>query len=98
MAILCTTTICKIFSLFFIVFVQFLLIGIFGNVTYTLVGDHSSNFNIDSISGAITVQNSSFLDRERLPEASFSAMAVDKAPIATRHSSIVPVINYSFLV
>lgn len=63
----------------------------FGNVTYALVGDHSMNFNIDSIAGLITVQNSSFLDRERLPEASFSAVAMDKAPITTRHSAIVPV-------
>lgn len=68
-----------------------LFLGMFGNVTYALVGDHSVNFNVDSISGSITVQNSSFLDRERMPEASFSAVAVDKAPITTRHSSIVPV-------
>lgn len=87
----------KICKVFFVVFMQyfFLPTGIFGNVTYTLIGDQSSNFNIDSISGAITVQNSSFLDRERLPEASFSAMAVDKAPIATRHSAIVPVITHT---
>lgn len=63
----------------------------FGNVTYGLIGDHSVNFNVDSISGSITVQNSSFLDRERMPEASFSAVAVDKAPVTTRHSVIVPV-------
>lgn len=63
----------------------------FGNVTYGLIGDHSVNFNVDSISGSITVQNSSFLDRERMPEASFSAVAVDKAPVTTRHSIIVPV-------
>lgn len=66
-------------------------IGMFGNVTYSLVGDHSMSFSIDSIAGLITVQNSSFLDRERLPEASFSALAMDKAPITTRHSAIVPV-------
>lgn len=66
-------------------------LGMFGNVTYGLIGDHSVNFNVDSISGSITVQNSSFLDRERMPEASFSAVAVDKAPVTTRHSVIVPV-------
>lgn len=71
--------------------VHLLFIGMFGNVTYALVGDYSVNFNVDSISGTITVQNSTFLDRERLPEASFSAIAVDKAPITTRHSAIVPV-------
>lgn len=60
-------------------------------MTYSLIGEHGKNFNIDSISGVITVQNSSFLDRERLAEASFSIMATDKAPITTRRSSIVPV-------
>lgn len=69
----------------------------FGNITYALVGDYGINFNVDPISGSITVQNSSFFDRERLPEASFSAIAVDKAPITTRHSAIVPVnIFFSF--
>lgn len=83
----------KCFS--FLVLIRFLLfIGMFGNITYALVGDYSVNFNVDSISGTITVQNSSFLDRERLPEASFSAVAVDKAPITTRHSAIVPVNIY----
>lgn len=73
-----------------------LLSGIFGNVTYALIGDHSKNFDIDSISGSITVQNSSFLDRERLPEASFSVVATDKAPVTTRRSSIVPVHSYYY--
>lgn len=80
----------KRFSLFLFYFFVF-FVGIFGNVTYSLIGDHSNNFNVDSISGSITVQNSTFLDRERLPDVSFSAVAVDKAPITTRHSSIVPV-------
>lgn len=79
-----------------VLFFSFFFAGIFGNVTYSLIGDHSNNFIVDSISGAITVQNSSFLDRERLPEVSFSAVAVDKAPITTRHSSIVPVCNQCF--
>lgn len=64
---------------------------IFGNLTYSLIGDNSKNFNIDAVTGVITVANSTFLDRERLPEASFSAVATDKAPISTRRSSIVPV-------
>lgn len=80
-----------VFHGFFFFVIYFL--GIFGNVTYALIGDHSNNFNIDMISGAITVQNSSFLDRERMAEISFSAVAIDKAPITTRHSAIVPVSN-----
>lgn len=81
--------ICFYFFSFLLYFIAY--IGMFGNVTYGLIGDHSVNFNVDSISGSITVQNSSFLDRERMPEASFSAVAVDKAPVTTRHSVIVPV-------
>lgn len=72
----------------------FYVAGIFGNLTYSLIGDYSKHFNIDAVTGVITVANSTFLDRERLAEASFSAVATDKAPIATRRSSIVPVIVY----
>lgn len=71
--------------------------GIFGNLTYSLIGDSSKNFNIDAVNGVITVVNSTFLDRERLPEASFSAVATDKAPVSTRRSSIVPVIQLFFI-
>lgn len=63
----------------------------FGDVTYALVGDHSKHFSIDSISGTITVQNSTFLDRERQTEATFSVVGADKAPISSRRSAIVPV-------
>lgn len=66
-------------------------IDAFGDVTYALVGDHSKHFSIDSISGTITVQNSTFLDRERQSEATFSIVAADKAPISSRRSAIVPV-------
>lgn len=73
--------------------VFFLLVDVFGDIAYTLVGDHSKHFNIDSISGTITVQNTTFLDRERQSEASFSVVAADKAPITTRRSAVVPVRN-----
>lgn len=66
-------------------------VGAFGDVTYALVGDHSKHFSIDSISGTITVQNGTFLDRERQSEATFSVVAADKAPISSRRSAIVPV-------
>lgn len=72
-----------------------IFVGSFGNLTYSLTGDQSKNFYIDTLNGAITVQNSSFLDRERLGESSFSVMAIDKAPITTRRSAVVPVTIYS---
>lgn len=55
------------------------------------MGDHSKHFSIDAISGTIYVQNSSFLDHEKRSEASFSAVAVDRAPITMRRSAVVPV-------
>lgn len=76
---------------FFSIVCCFLFLGIFGDIAYSLVGDQSKNFNIDAETGVITVQNSTFLDRERQTEISFSVMASDKAPVTTRRSTVVPV-------
>lgn len=69
-------------------------LGAFGDISYSLVGDQSKHFNIDAESGVITVQNSSYLDRERQKEISFAVMASDKAPVTTRRSTVVPVRTY----
>lgn len=76
-------------------FVFFFFAGLFGDITYSLVGDHSKHFDITPDTGVITVENSTFLDRERITEASFSVVAADKAPITTRRSTVVPVCTQS---
>lgn len=65
--------------------------GLFGDITYSLVGDQSKHFDITPDTGIITVVNRTFLDRELMAETSFSVVASDKAPITTRRSTIVPV-------
>lgn len=70
---------------------MFVISGAFGDITYSLMGDHSKHFTIDSITGTIYVQNSSFLDHEKQSEATFSAVAIDRAPITMRRSAVVPV-------
>nr|XP_040218321.2 cadherin-87A isoform X1 [Anopheles coluzzii]XP_049463650.1 cadherin-87A isoform X1 [Anopheles coluzzii]XP_049463651.1 cadherin-87A isoform X1 [Anopheles coluzzii]XP_049463652.1 cadherin-87A isoform X1 [Anopheles coluzzii]XP_049463653.1 cadherin-87A isoform X1 [Anopheles coluzzii]XP_049463654.1 cadherin-87A isoform X1 [Anopheles coluzzii] len=65
--------------------------GLYGQLTYTIVGDHSGNFVIDPDTGAITVHNASALDRETEQEASLTAIATDRAPEGMRRSTTVPV-------
>ncbi|XP_059616920.1 cadherin-87A [Phlebotomus argentipes] len=65
--------------------------GAFGEVVYSLVGEQSSLFSIDPDTGVIVVQDSSGLDREREPEISITAVAMDKAPSPTRRSTAIPV-------
>ena len=72
-------------------FILFFTKGIFGEIVYSLVGEFSNNFHIDEDTGLITVQNSSFLDRERQPNVRLTAVASDRAPITTRKSTTVPV-------
>lgn len=63
----------------------------FGDISYSLSGEQSKHFSIDPLSGTISVQNTTFFDRERQPEATFSVVASDKAPVTSRRSAIVPV-------
>uniref|UniRef100_A0A182Y7D4 Cadherin domain-containing protein n=1 Tax=Anopheles stephensi TaxID=30069 RepID=A0A182Y7D4_ANOST len=65
--------------------------GLYGQLTYTIVGDHSGNFAIDPDTGAITVHNASALDREAEQEASLTAIATDRAPEGMSRSTTVPV-------
>ncbi|ETN58359.1 hypothetical protein AND_010057 [Anopheles darlingi] len=66
--------------------------GAYGQLTYTIVGEHSGSFAIDPDTGALTVGNSSALDRETEQEVSLTAIATDRAPeVAARRSTTVPV-------
>ncbi|GAB0095360.1 Cadherin-87A [Sergentomyia squamirostris] len=65
--------------------------GTFGEILYSLVGEQSSWFSIDPETGLIVIQNSAGLDREREPEISITAVAMDKAPSTTRRSTAIPV-------
>lgn len=65
--------------------------GPYGQITYSLVGDHSASFAIDPDTGVITVRNSTALDRERTTEIGLTAIATDRAPDGTSHSTTAPV-------
>ncbi|KAK7790843.1 hypothetical protein R5R35_010718 [Gryllus longicercus] len=65
--------------------------GVFGVVTYTLVGEHSHDFSIGHDSGEVVVSNPNILDRENLPELTLEVMASDSAPPDSRRSVAVPI-------
>lgn len=65
--------------------------GTYGIVTYSLIGEHSSDFNIDYQSGEITVANPVVLDREVRQEITLQVMASDGAPPDQRRTVAVPV-------
>lgn len=65
--------------------------GLFGVVTYQLIGEHSNDFLIDRDSGEITVAHPRVLDRETTPEITIQVMASDGAPPDTRRTAAVPV-------
>ncbi|XP_015514773.1 cadherin-87A isoform X1 [Neodiprion pinetum] len=65
--------------------------GLFGQVSYSLVGDHAADFNIGHETGEITVGSATVLDREMTPEITIRVMASDGAPLNTRRTASVPV-------
>ncbi|XP_012283433.1 cadherin-87A [Orussus abietinus] len=65
--------------------------GPFGEVSYSLIGEHASDFNIGHETGEITVGSATVLDREIMPEITITVMASDGAPVNSRRSSSVPV-------
>lgn len=65
--------------------------GEFGKVTYSLVGEHSTDFNIDAQTGEITVANSGILDRETISELTIQVVASDGAPANLRRTVSLPV-------
>lgn len=65
--------------------------GDFGKVTYSLIGEHSSDFHINSESGDITVSNTGLLDREMLSDLTIQVLASDGAPASVKRTISVPV-------
>lgn len=63
----------------------------YGEITYTLTGEHSENFVIDNQTGYIRVANSNFLDHENINETVIQVIASDKAPTQVRRSVTVPI-------
>lgn len=66
--------------------------GQFGEVSYSLIGEHASDFNIGHETGEITVGGATVLDREETPEITITVMASDGAPLNSRRSTTVPVV------
>lgn len=60
--------------------------GEFGEIVYSLVGEHSADFTIDPDTGVISVLNSGLLDREMIKDIVIQAVASDKAPPAVRRT------------
>lgn len=65
--------------------------GVFGSVTYSLVGEHSSDFSVNYKTGEVTVANPDVLDRETTPDITIQVMASDDAPPEMRRTVAVPV-------
>jgi hypothetical protein len=65
--------------------------GVFGSVTYSLVGEHSSDFSVNYKTGEVTVANPVVLDRETTPDITIQVMASDGAPPDVRRTVAVPV-------
>lgn len=66
--------------------------GLFGQVSYSLIGEHASDFNIGHETGEITVGAATVLDREETPEITVTVMASDGAPLNSRRTTTVPVV------
>ncbi|KAL0881320.1 hypothetical protein ABMA27_001201 [Loxostege sticticalis] len=65
--------------------------GEFGDVTYSLTGNLSSLFDIDPLTGVITVADGAVIDRETTSDIYLHAIASDNAPKHIRKSTSVPV-------
>lgn len=63
----------------------------FGKISYSLIGEHSSEFNINNETGEISVAKSTAIDREEREEIILQVMASDGAPAETRRTTAVPV-------
>ncbi|PNF35261.1 hypothetical protein B7P43_G04794, partial [Cryptotermes secundus] len=65
--------------------------GVFGSVSYSLVGEHSSDFSVNYKTGEVTVANPAVLDRETTPDITIQVMASDGAPPETRRTVAIPI-------
>jgi hypothetical protein len=71
--------------------------GVFGSVSYSLVGEHSSDFSVNYNTGEVTVANPAVLDRETTPDITIQVMASDGAPPETRRTVAIPVSKHDML-
>lgn len=77
--------------------------GEFGKISYSLVGEHSSDFTIDADTGVISVLNSALLDREVITDVVIQAVASDNAPPTLKRTDtaqvriLLPVAGYRWL-
>lgn len=63
----------------------------FGQVTYSLTGEHADDFTIGDKSGDLRVSNSEILDREEVPEIIVQVAAKDGASADSEKIVSVPV-------
>nr|XP_012234071.1 PREDICTED: cadherin-87A [Linepithema humile] len=67
--------------------------GVFGDISYNIIGDQAGDFNIGRQTGEITVGAATVLDREMTPEITITVMASDGSARAnSRRSTTVPVV------
>ncbi|KAK9891762.1 hypothetical protein WA026_016560 [Henosepilachna vigintioctopunctata] len=65
--------------------------GVFGKVTYRLVGEHIEHFHIVPDTGVISTANSGFLDHEMINSTVIEVVATDGASELQKRSVAVPV-------
>ncbi|GLV42165.1 Cadherin 87A, partial [Carabus blaptoides fortunei] len=65
--------------------------GDFGKITFSLIGEHSTDFHIDAATGEITVANTGLLDREVISDLTIQVVASDGAPLNSKRTISVPV-------
>lgn len=63
----------------------------YGKITYSITGEHSENFKINSENGEIFVANSEFFDHEVINETVLQVVASDGAPGNLKRSVTVPI-------
>ncbi|CAG5033926.1 unnamed protein product [Parnassius apollo] len=65
--------------------------GEYGDVTYSISGDLSNMFSINSTTGVISVADGPLIDRENISDIYLRAIASDNAPPHIRKTTSVPV-------
>ncbi|XP_037950631.1 cadherin-87A [Teleopsis dalmanni] len=61
--------------------------NVFGEITYSLIGENNKYFSIDAYTGSIMVADSTILDREKISLITLTAVAQDKAPATVQKTA-----------
>lgn len=72
-------------------FVFDFLVGVFGEIRYSISGEQVELFTMDVITGELKVASGAVIDREVMDDIWLQAMAVDNAPVAARKTATVAV-------